>query len=269
MRNLKLTLAYDGSAFHGWAVQPDVPSVQGTLIETVSRITQEKVRVYGAGRTDAGVHALGQVAHFKTRSTIPAENFLCALNTLLPPQIRVLKVEEMQPSFHARWHTVGKIYRYRILRASICPPFLWNYVYHYPYPLEEDVMIKAAPYFEGEHDFSSFCRWEEEEGKEENRVREIFSSTLTRDAGRDELVYTVHGRSFLRYMVRKIVGTLLAVGKGRIAPEDIPGIFEAKDRSLAGATAPPEGLYMAEVQYPEQARPPEQVEAAKTEKDSV
>lgn len=267
MRNLKLTLAYDGSVFNGWAVQPNVPSVQGALIETVSRITQEKVRVYGAGRTDAGVHALGQVAHFKTRSTIPAENFLRALNALLPAQIRVLRVEEMGPEFHARWAT-GKIYRYRILRAPVCPPFLYRHVYHYPYPLDEELMAKAAPYFEGEHDFSSFCRWEEGDTKE-NRQRMILSSALVSDEEKGELVYTVHGRSFLRYMVRKIVGTLLAVGKGRIAPEDIPGIFEARDRSLAGATAPPEGLYMVEVQYPEKFQPLAVPAAAQTEKDSV
>jgi tRNA pseudouridine38-40 synthase len=268
MRNLKLTLAYDGSAFHGWAVQPNVASVQGTLIETVSRITQEKVRVYGAGRTDAGVHALGQVANFKTRATIPAENFQRALNALLPAQIRVLRVEEMGPEFEARWNATGKIYRYRILRAPVCPPFLYRQVYHYPHPLDEESMVEAAPFFEGEHDFSSFCHWEEGDTKE-SRQRMIFSSSLTKDEEKDELVYTVHGRSFLRYMVRKIVGTLLAVGKGRIAPEDIPGIFEACDRSLAGATAPPEGLYMVEVQYPDKFQPITVTAAAQTEKDSV
>ena len=268
MRNLKLTVAYDGSAFNGWAIQPDVPTVQGILSETVHRITQETVRLYGAGRTDAGVHALGQVAHFKTRSRIPAENFQRALNSLLPAQIRILKVEEVTAEFHSRWMATGKTYRYRILRAPVCPPFLWQYVYHYPYPLDEAMMERAAPCFEGEHDFSSFARWEAGE-KEESRVREIFSSRLARDPERDELVYTVRGRSFLRYMVRKIVGTLLAVGKGAIAPEEIAGIIAARDRSRAGPTAPAEGLYMVEVEYPDRFRALAAAETAQSEKDSV
>ena len=268
MRNLKLTIAYDGSPYHGWAVQPDVPTVQGTLIEIVHRITQEKVRVYGAGRTDAGVHALGQVAHFKTRSKIPAENFQRALNALLPPQIRVTRVEEVPANFHARWHATGKVYRYRILRAPVCPPLEWQRVFHYPYPLDEEAMGEAAALFAGEHDFTSFANWDAEEEKE-SRVREIYSSVLARDEDRDELVYTVHGRAFLRYMVRKIVGTLIAVGKGTIEPEDIPGIFEARDRSRAGPTAPPGGLTLVEVRYPERGASTAPAETAISTGDSV
>ena len=268
MRNLKLTLAYEGSSFRGWAVQPDVPSVQGALIETLRAVTQEDVRVYGAGRTDAGVHALGQVANFKTRSTIPTENFQKALNALLPASVRVLNVEEVSPNFHARWHAIGKTYRYRILRAPVCPPFETRRVYHYPFPLDEQAMMAAAPDFEGSHDFSSFATWDPENA-DENRVRAVNSSQLVRDDERDELVYTVQGRAFLRYMVRKMVGTLIAIGNGNIRSDGIPAILEARDRSLAGPTAPPEGLYMVEVRYPRQDEPLQPVEAAQAQEDSV
>lgn len=254
MRNLKLTLAYDGSEFYGWQIQPDRPTVQGALADTLRKITQEKIWIYGSARTDAGVHALGQVAHFKTRTRIPAENLQRALNSLLPPSIRVCTVEEAPADFHARWHAQAKTYRYRILRAPLCPPFAWRYVYHYPFPLDEEAMAQAAPLFEGEHDFSSLGSWDPEE-EDHSKVRTVFSSRLERLPEQQELVYTVRGRSFLRYMVRKMVGTLLAVGKGRLKPEDIPGLFEARDRSLAGPTAPPEGLYLVEVEYPGEAPP--------------
>lgn len=248
VRNLKLTLAYDGSEFYGWAIQPDRPTVQGALVETLSKITGEKVRLYGSGRTDAGVHALGQVAHFKTRTQIPPENLQRALNSLLPASIRVYAVEEAPLDFHARWHAVGKTYRYRILRGPVCPPFLRRLVYHYPYPLDEDAMVRAAPLFEGEHDFSTFGTWDPDEA-ERSKVRTVYSSRVERLPGAQEVVYTVHGRSFLRHMVRKLVGTLIDVGKGRLKPEDIPRLFEARDRSLAGPTVPPEGLYLVEVEY--------------------
>jgi len=250
MRTLRLTLSYDGSHFYGWQIQPDRPTVQGALVDTLRKITQEKIWLYGAARTDAGVHALGQVAHFKTRTKIPAENLQRALNALLPPAIRVLQVEEAGSDFHARWHAAAKIYRYRILRAPLCPPFLWQQVYHYPFPLDEEAMARAAPLFEGEHDFSAFGTWDPEE-KDHSKVRRVFESRLEPDADKQELVYTVRGRSFLRYMVRKMVGTLIDVGKGRLQPEDIPRLIEARDRSQAGPTAPPEGLYLVSVEYPD------------------
>ncbi len=248
MRNLKLTLAYDGSDYYGWQIQPDRPTVQGTLVDTLRKITQEKIWLHGAARTDAGVHALGQVANFKTRTVIPAANLQRALNSLLPASIRILGVEESPLDFHARWHAQAKTYRYRILRAPICPPFLWRQVYHYPFPLDEEAMLRAAPLFEGEHDFSSFGTWDADE-EHKNKVRTLFSSRLERDLAKPELTYTVYGRSFLRYMVRKLVGTLINVGKGRLRVEDIPSVFEARDRSRAGPTAPPEGLYLVSVEY--------------------
>lgn len=267
MRTLKLTLAYDGSDFYGWQLQPDRPTVQGTLLDVLRTLTQEKIWLYGSSRTDGGVHALGQVAHFKTRTRIPTENFQRALNSLLPPTIRVTGVEEVSPRFHARWHATAKTYRYRMLRAPVCPPFAWRYVYHYPFPLDEEAMVRAAPLFEGEHDFSSFGSWDPEEA-EQSKVRTIYSSRLERCPEEQELVYRVRGRSFLRYMVRKMVGTLIDVGKGKLRPEDIPLLFEARDRSRAGPTVPPEGLYLVEVEYP-QDLPPEPAASAQSQAESV
>jgi tRNA pseudouridine38-40 synthase len=267
VRNIKLILAYDGSEFHGWQLQPNVPTVMGALIETLDKITGEKTRLYGCGRTDAGVHALGQVAHFKTRSPIPAENLQRALNSLLAPSIRVLAAEDVPLDFHARWHAAAKTYRYRILRAPVCPPFEWRYLYHYPYPLDEEAMTGTAPLFEGEHDFSAFGTWDPED-RDKSKVRTVYSSRLERCSGQPELVYTVRGRAFLRYMVRKLVGTLIDVGKGRLQPDDIPHLFASRDRSQAGPTVPPEGLYLVQVEYPEQ-KPPETAPPAQAEGDSV
>ncbi len=249
LRNLKLTLAYDGTDFFGWQIQPTVSTVQGTVVDVLRRITGERLWLYGASRTDAGVHAEGQVANFKTRNPIPAENLQRALNNLLPPSIRAMKVEEVSPEFHARWHAQAKTYRYRILRAAICSPAVCRFVYHYPLPLDDGAMSAAAPLFEGQKDFTTFGTWDPEEA-EESRVRTVYSSRLKRRDEEEELVYEVRGRSFLRYQVRKMVGTLIEIGKGRLKPEDIPRLFEARDRSQSGFTAPPEGLCLVEVEYP-------------------
>ncbi len=251
MRNIKLTLAYDGTDFYGWAIQPDVPTIQGTIVDVLCKITQEKIRLHASGRTDAGVHALGQVASFKTRSIIPTANLQRALNCLLPPTIRVLEAKDMPLDFHARWHAQAKTYRYRILRAAVCPPFLWRYVYHYPFPLDIEAMFAAVPQFEGEHDFSSFSSWSSKDDEQRHMVRTVLSATLSWQPAEQELVFGIKGRAFLRHMVRKIVGTLIEVGKGRLAASDIPGIFAARDRTRAGPTVPAAGLCLLEVEYPE------------------
>lgn len=254
MRNLKLTIAYDGAEFHGWQIQPGVPTIQGALNEVASRITQEKILIHGASRTDAGVHALGQVAHFKTRSAIAADDFQRAFNALLPPSIRVMAAEEVGPDFHARWQAQAKTYHYRIYRGPVLPPFEHRRVLHYSGPLDEGAMSAAAREFEGEHDFETFAASsgsEEDDDRDRTAVRVIYSSEIIREPGRDEIAYVVRGKSFLRYMVRKIVGTLLEVGKGRLAPEDIRGLFEARDRSRSGPTVPPEGLYLVLLEYPD------------------
>ncbi|HEV2489991.1 MAG TPA: tRNA pseudouridine(38-40) synthase TruA [Candidatus Acidoferrales bacterium] len=253
MRNIKLTLAYDGAKFHGWQIQPGLATIQGALTDAVRKITQEQISLHGASRTDAGVHALGQVASFKTQSGLTAEEFQRALNALLPPEIRVVAAEEFGPDFHARWQALEKTYHYRIFRGRVVSPFEHGRVLHYPYPLDEDAMVAAAKCFEGEHDFSSFAASSgtEEGDKDRSPVRMIYSSELIRVPEKQELLYAIRGRSFLRYMVRKIVGTLLDVGRGKLRAEDIPKLFEMRDRSRSGPTVPPEGLYLVELKYPE------------------
>src|SRR2546429_731167 len=246
MRNLKLLLAYDGSEFSGWQVQPDTATVEGALASAIGRLSGEKVLPQGSGRTDAGVHALAQVASFVTASTIPTENWMMALNDILPPSIRVLEVTEAAPEFHARKSARAKIYRYRIYRAGICPPFLARYVWHYPYPLEESAMVAAARAVVGEHDFTSFAAVDPERMAASN-VRTIFASSWTREG--DDLIYTVRGNGFLHHMVRNLVGTFLLVGKGTVSLEDLRRILDARERTAAGATAPGTGLYLVEVEY--------------------
>lgn len=250
MRNLKLILSYDGSDFAGWQVQPDAVTVQGTLASAIGRITGEKVLPQGSGRTDAGVHALAQVVTFVTESSVPTANFVKALNDILPPSVRVLETAEAAPDFHARHSARAKTYRYRIYRAAICPPFLARYVWHYPYPLEEQAMVRAAGIVEGEHDFTSFAAVDPERGGDGapvSNMRRIFSSTWERQS--DEFVYTVKGSGFLHHMVRNLVGTFILVGKGTLRAEDLRRILEARSRSAAGATAPASGLYLVNVDY--------------------
>ena len=248
MRNCKVVLSYDGSDFAGWQVQPDAPTIQGTLATAIGRLTGEKVLPQGSGRTDAGVHALAQVATFTTNSPIPAANMLTALNDILPPAIRVLDVAEVPFDFHARKSAKAKTYTYRIARGPICPPFLARYVWHYPYPLDEDAMKEAAPLVSGEHDFTSFAAVDPEtEAPETSKVRTIFASAWEHQ--REEFVYTVRGSGFLHHMVRNLVGTFILVGKRTLAPEHMTRILAARSRSSAGPTAPPQGLYLVGVEY--------------------
>ena len=249
-RNLKLVVAYDGSDFSGWQVQPDCATIQGTLASAIGRITGEKVLPQGSGRTDAGVHALGQVATFTTESPIPAENLVIALNDILPASIRVREAGEVPADFHARRSVRSKTYRYRIYRAAICSPFLARYVWHYPYPLDESAMQQAASLVIGEHDFTSFAAVDPERGREDENstnVRQIFASSWNSQG--EEFVYEVTGNGFLHHMVRNLVGTFLLVGKGTLTPPDVFGILQARNRSLAGATAPASGLFLVDVKY--------------------
>jgi tRNA pseudouridine38-40 synthase len=262
MRNIKLILAYDGSDFSGWQVQPEVNTIQGALASALERLTGETLLPQGSGRTDAGVHALAQVATFATVSIIPAENLVKALNDILPASIRVLEATEVSPEFHVRKSARAKTYCYRMYRDPICPPFLARYVWHYPYPLHEDAMGQAAGWVVGEHDFTSFAAVDPERGKSSNHqeragtrgvggeafnVRRIFASSWERTG--QELVYTIRGSGFLHHMVRNLVGTFVLVGKGTFAPEDLRRILDARDRSAAGATASASGLYLAGVEY--------------------
>lgn len=250
MRNLKVTLSYDGTDFYGWQVQPETPTIQGTLASAIGRITGEKVLPQASGRTDAGVHALAQAVTFVTESSVPTENFQKALNDLLPSSIRVLEVEEVGADFHARHSAKSKLYLYRIYRGAICPPFEAHYVWHYPYPLDEATMEKAADLVVGEHDFTSFAAVDPERGSEGEtvtNVRKIFSSAWER-TGR-EFAYTVRGSGFLHHMVRNLVGTFVLIGKGTLKPDDMPRILAARNRSAAGPTAPANGLFLVDVEY--------------------
>lgn len=265
-RNIKLTLAYDGSEFRGWQVQPGLQTVQGTLSDVIRRTTGENVLPQGSGRTDTGVHALGQVASFLTQSTIPVGNLQVVLNDRLPPSVRVLKVEEAASDFHARHSAKGKTYKYRVYRGKVCPPHLYRYVAHYPYPLEEETMFAAAGHVVGEHDFTSFAAVDPDRAEREieevsalgpvsqsvlvkhaTNVRTIWESGWERED--EELVYTVRGNGFLHHMVRNLVGTFLLVGKGTFDPGDVKRILEAKNRSAAGPTAAANGLWLVSAEY--------------------
>ena len=256
-RNLKLTLAYDGADFHGWQVQPERRTIQGTLAEAIERVTAESVLPQGSGRTDAGVHALAQVASCAIASPIPARNLAKALNDVLPAAIRILNVEEVEGGFHARHSALAKTYRYRIYRGEICPPHVARYLTHYPFPLDEGRMQEAAKLVEGEHDFTSFAAVDPEKGRtsdlqeekeeEPSSVRTIFSSQWEWQG--EELVYTVAGNGFLHHMVRNLVGTFLLVGKGTLSAADLRRILQLRQRSAAGPTASASGLWLVSVKY--------------------
>src|SRR5215470_1820665 len=249
-RNLKLILAYDGHDFAGWQIQPDRATIQGALVSAIEHLTGEKTLPQGSGRTDAGVHALAQIASVALDSPIPTANLRKALNDVLPPSIRILDVEEVAADFHARRCARAKTYRYRIYRGEICPPHLARYVYHHPYPLQEQPMIEAAAVVAGEHDFTSFAAVDPEsrkEGLEVDNVRTIFSSKWSREG--EELVYTVRGNGFLHHMVRNLVGTFLMIGKGNLTLKDLKRILDLRDRSEAAATAPASGLFLISVEY--------------------
>ncbi len=241
-------MAYDGTDFAGWQVQPGRSTVQGELADAIERVCGERVVPQGSGRTDAGVHALGQVASFAIQSPIPAEKLQFALNNTLPKAIRVVEVEMKSAEFHARKSAKAKTYRYRISREPVTPPFLARYVWHYPYPLDELAMSGAADVVAGEHDFTSFAASDPEKGKDEgSNVRRIFSSAWKREE--HELIYEVRGAGFLHHMVRNLVGTFILVGKGTLSRQRLIEILAAQDRSLAGPTAPAHGLCLMSVEY--------------------
>lgn len=257
MPTIKLTLAYDGTDFCGWQIQPGQPTVQGLLADVLQQITQQQVAVHGAGRTDAGVHAWGQVASFHTESSLAPATLQRALNALLPPSVRIRSAEEAAAGFHARWLASAKTYEYRIHRDAVVPPFLWRYVLHDPFPLDFAAMADAARLFEGERDFTSFAAstGSDDEDRDRVMVRAVYRSEMLRapclDTDGEQWMYVVRGKSFLRHMVRKMVGTLLEVGRGRLAASDISRILERRDPTCSGPTAPPHGLSLVSVEYPD------------------
>ena len=245
MRNFKITVEYDGSAYCGWQRQDNGISIQQALEEAVEKITGQKVAVVGSGRTDAGVHALNQVGSFKCATTLPVHKIFMGMNSVLPPDIVVKSLEERTDDFHALRDAKSKIYIYRILNQRLRPALGRNYFWHVRYPLDIARMRKAAGYLLGTHDFSCFCATGTDV---RNRVRTIVNIEIaTGDDGLIDVKVESHG--FLKYMVRNIIGTLVDVGRGKREPEEMRAIIESRNRNIAGATAPACGLFLKEVKY--------------------
>ncbi len=247
MRTLRFEVAYDGTEFHGWQIQPGLATIQGTLEEVIGTIEGKAVHVVGSGRTDAGVHALAQVAAVRLENPIPVDNFRRAVNRLLPRSIRVTHVSETEPSFHPRFDARRKIYEYRIFREEVCSPFERHFVYHHPYPLNEAAMAEAAPLLEGEHDFAAFAASDERDATETSRRRTIFASAFSRQ--QKLLLYSITGSGFLKHMVRNIVGVLLEIGKGNLGQKDLLARLQPGSGIRAGPAVPASGLFLVSVNY--------------------
>ncbi len=244
MRNIKLTIAYDGTCYHGWQIQPNVETIQGTIERNLAQITGETVRLVASGRTDTGVHAMGQVAHFKTHSSLDVLSFLRGLNSLLPEDILVKDVEEVDEAFHARFSAKGKVYEYRIFNGELPSPFHRHFSWFVPAKLDLASMREAAIKLKGSHDFSSFCST----GSDHlSHIREIY--TIDVGIRRDLIIIGVEATAFLKQMVRNIVGTLVEVGRRKLTPSQFGDILEARDRRRAGIAAPAQGLFLVRVNY--------------------
>lgn len=244
MRRVKLTIAYDGTNYCGWQIQPNGITVEEVLNKALKKLTGEDILVIGASRTDSGVHALGNVAVFDTETTIPAKKIAVALNQRLPEDIVITKSEEVPMDFHPRYCDCSKTYEYHIINTKIPVPTkrLTNYFVSYDLNLEH--MKKAASYLVGEHDFASFCNVRTDV---ENTVRTITALDILKNG--DEITIRITGNGFLYNMVRIIVGTLIRVGRGFYEPEKVKEILEARDRKAAGVTAPAQGLFLVEIKY--------------------
>lgn len=245
MRRILLTVAYDGTDYHGWQLQDNGPTIEGELNRAISELTGSVTEVIGASRTDSGVHGLGNRAVFDTESSIPAERFGPAINTFLPDDIRVMSSTEVSASWHPRKVRTVKTYEYRIDRGRIPNPLTVRYAWNVWGDLNIENMRRAAAALVGEHDFTSFCA---AASQVEDKVREIISIDVEESAAAGELVIRVRGYGFLYNMVRIIAGTLVTVGQGKIAPEDVSGILEARDRTRACETAPAKGLTLVSIE---------------------
>lgn len=247
-RRLKFLVAYDGTAYHGWQVQPGQGTIQGVLQRVLGEIEGAGVLVAGSGRTDAGVHAEGQVAAVTICNPIPVLNLRQAVNRLLPRDIRVVSVEETTADFDPRRHAVAKTYEYRIARDPACSPFERLYVHHHPYPLDEVAMARLAPVLAGTHDFSAFAARDDRDALGLSKVRTIFSSALWREGGR--LLYRVRGSGFLKHMVRNLVGALLEAGKGNLSEAELRAMLQPGYPGKTALRAPASGLFLLSVEYP-------------------
>jgi tRNA pseudouridine38-40 synthase len=247
MQRIKCTVSYDGTAFNGYQVQPGQRTVQGVLEKALTKVHKGKfVKVISSGRTDAGVHAIGQVFHFDTDFSIPEEKWPVVLNSILPDEVVIVSAKYVQDDFHARYSVKQKEYRYKVMLGKRRSPFTRDFSLYYPYQLDLEAIQIAARYFIGEHDFTSFCSTKTDK---EDKVRTIHNIKVEQDGL--ELTFSFTGNGFLYNMVRIIVGTLLEVGSGRKKPEEISIILNKKDRKAAGKTAAAHGLYLWQVQYEE------------------
>ena len=244
MKNIKITIEYDGSRYCGWQMQKNEVTIQQKLEEALERLCGEKIQVIGSGRTDSGVHARGQVANFTTKSSIPPERFSYALNSLLPPDIRVIDSEEVSMDFHARFSAVAKTYRYSIVANRYGTAIGWQYYHHVPMALDLKAMEQAIRYFIGTHDFAAFMA---AGSPVKSTVRTIYHAEMVKE--QDIIHFFFTGNGFLYNMVRIMAGTLIDVGKGKIRSESIPDILASGDRVQAGPTAPPQGLTLEKVYY--------------------
>ncbi|GAA1386957.1 tRNA pseudouridine(38-40) synthase TruA [Peribacillus frigoritolerans] len=245
MPKYKCVIAYDGTDFAGYQVQPEKRTIQSEFEAVLAQMHKGTIiKVTASGRTDSGVHAKGQVLHFESPLTFPTENWIKAFSALLPTDIIALEVDIVPDDFHARFHTTGKEYRYIVARSKLRDPFKRNYAYHYPYPLNVEAMREAISYLIGTHDFTSFCSAKTEVVDKVRTIKE-----MDFEESDDFLVFRFVGEGFLYNMVRILVGTLLDVGSGKMSPHDMSGILDKKDRSFAGKTAPAQGLYLWKVFY--------------------
>lgn len=244
MRRIKLTVAYDGTDYCGWQIQPNGITVEAVLNRALSRLTREELRVIGASRTDAGVHARGNIAVFDTASAIPAKRFAYAVNPLLPEDIVVVNSEEVPETWHPRYQNSVKTYEYHILNREMPDPLRRKYTWHVSFPLDIDKMRTAAAYLKGGHDFQSFCSIHTEA---KTTVRTVYSLNIEQEG--EEIIIRISGNGFLYNMVRIIAGTLVEVGRGFRTPESVRDMLKDCNREKAGATAPPQGLVLAGIRY--------------------
>ena len=250
IKNVLMTIEYDGTGFSGWQIQPESRTVQGEIQKALKKICGQDIKIDGTSRTDAGVHALGQRASFKGDFGIPVEKLAFVMNNMLPGDIKIKEAVEVPLNYHARFDAKGKKYIYKIMNCADKNVFKRNFYYYFDKPLDAEKMRKAAEYFVGPHDFAAFMAMGST--PQESTVRTIYSYKVTSEKhlnGAAEICLEVKGDGFLYNMVRIMTGTLIEVGRGAVEPEDIEDIIKSKDRSRAGRTAPPQGLYLGEIYY--------------------